>query len=313
MSSSDHASTATSTQSVKAKSDPTWEHCAQIPYKKEGGKPRLKCLYCAKEFAGKEALYRADLAIGRWLYDCCISINAVNFIYYQPMVDAIVAIGPGYKALNYHATRSKILQDIKKEVQLLVDECRSFWVETGCTIMADVKDAQNLYNLFMDMVAFVGANNVVHLVTDNAANYKVAGRLLNDKYPSIFWSPCAAHCLNLILADISKMEIITSLAAHASVVLKFIYNHAFLLAWFKKREGWVEIIRPGATRFATTFIALKSIYEYKHDIQALITSKAFTNSRYSKDQKAKDVTMIVLDNKFWNDCKIIVEIVKPLI
>ncbi|XP_054822674.1 uncharacterized protein LOC129320986 isoform X1 [Prosopis cineraria] len=165
----------------------------------------------------------------------------------------------------------------------------------------------------MDMVAFAGANNIVHLVTDNAANYKAAGRLLNDKYPSIFWSPCAAHCLNLILADIGKMEIVTSLAARASVVSKFIYNHAFLLAWLRKREGWVEIIRPGATRFATTFIALKNIYEHKHDIQALITSKAFMDSRYSKDRKAKDVTMIVLDNKFWNDCKILVEIVKPLI
>ncbi|XP_054782036.1 uncharacterized protein LOC129289284 [Prosopis cineraria] len=109
------------------------------------------------------------------------------------------------------------------------------------------------------------------------------------------------------------MEIVSSLATRASMVSKFIYNHVFLLAWLRKREGWTEIIRPGATRFATTFIALKSIYEHKHDIQALITSKTFIESRYYKDSKAKDVTMIVLDNQFWNNCKIVVEIVKPLV
>ncbi|XP_054820636.1 uncharacterized protein LOC129319559 [Prosopis cineraria] len=150
-----------------------------------------------------------------------------------------------------------------------------------------VNDAQNLCNLFMDMVAFASADNVVHL------------------------SPCATHCLNLILSDIGKIEIVSSLATRASMVSKFIYNHVFLLAWLKKREGWTEIIRSGATRFATTFIALKSIYEHKHDIQALITSKTVVESRYYS--KAKDVTMIVLDNQFWTNCKIVVEIVKPLV
>ncbi|XP_028788807.1 uncharacterized protein LOC114744828 [Neltuma alba] len=463
-----------STQSVRSKADPAWEHCVQVASKNPSGKPRLRCMYCAKEFggggihrmkqhlagikgdiisckkvpadvcfrlgenlkeieekkgkkqdtyeednpygpsvtpfegdapnlqefpstqiqtptqttptptptstsrpsqamkrkpsapidkffgprtspgaqpgirsafAGKEAVHRADLAMARWLYDCCIPINAVNSPYFQPMIDAIAAIGPGYKGPSYHAFRTKLLQDMKKEVQLLVDECRGFWAETGCTIMAGgwqdqrnrqlinflvycprgivfiksvdasdiVKDAQTLCNLFLEMVAFVGVDNVVHLVTDNAANYKAAGRLLTDKHPSIYWSPCATHCLNLILADIGKMALVTSLASRASKVSKFIYNHAFLLAWLRKREGWKEIIRPGPTWFATTFIALKSLLDHKHDLQALVTSKAFLDSRYCRDQRAKDVTLIILDNKFWYDCKIIIEVVKPLV
>ncbi|XP_028799495.1 uncharacterized protein LOC114754824 [Neltuma alba] len=298
------------------------------PRTSPGAQPGIRSV-----FAGKEAVHRADLAMARWLYDCCIPINAVNSPYFQPMIDAIAAIGPSYKGPSYHAFRTKLLQDMKKEVQLLVDECRGFWAETGCTIMTDgwqdqrnrqlinflvycprgivfiksvdasdiVKDAQTLCNLFLEMVTFVGVDNVVHLVTDNAANYKAAGRLLTDKHPSIYWSPCVAHCLNLILADIGKMGIVTSLASRASKVSKFIYNHAFLLAWLRKREGWKEIIHPGPTRFATTFITLKSLLDHKHDLQALVTSKAFLDSRYYRDQRAKDVTMIILDNKFWND------------
>ncbi|XP_028781745.1 uncharacterized protein LOC114737910 [Neltuma alba] len=239
---------APSTQFVRSKADPAWEHCV------------------------------------------------------QPMIDAIAAIGPGYKELSYHAFRTKLLQDMKNEVQLLVDEYRSFWAETGCTIMADgwqdqrnrqlinflvycprgivfiksvdasdiVKDAQTLCNLFLEMVTFVGVDNVVHLVTDNAANYKAARRLLTNKHPSMYWSPYAAHCLNLILVDIGKMAIVTSLASRASKVSKFIYNHAFLLAWLRKTEGWKEIIHPRPTRFATTFIALKGLLDHKHDLQALM-------------------------------------------
>ncbi|XP_054785900.1 uncharacterized protein LOC129292358 [Prosopis cineraria] len=163
------------------------------------------------------------------------------------------------------------------------------------------------------MVDFFGVTNVVHLAIDNAANYKAARRLLCDKFPFIFWSPYTAHCLNLILGDIGKMDIVIGLTTRASMVTKFVYNHAFLLAWLRKREGWTEIIRPGVTRFATTFIALRSIHEHKHDLQALVTSKVFLDSRYSKGEKAKDVTLIVLDNQFWNDCKIMIQIISPLI
>ena len=74
-----------------------------------------------------------------------------------------------------------------------------------------------------------------------------------------------------------------------------------------------ETLRPGATRFATTFIALKSLYDHKHDLQALVTSKFFVDSRYSKDNKSNVVVSIILDNKFWNDCLIVVKLMTPLV
>ena len=135
------------------------------------------------------------------------------------------------------------------------------------------------------MVDFVGAANVVHLVTDNAANYKAVGRLLSDKLLSIFLFPCAGHCLNLILQDIGKMAIVKSTASLASMVTKFIYNHGYLLAWLRKSDNWKEIIRSGPTRFATTFLPMKSFSKHKHDLQALI----IVDSRYSKSENAKGI------------------------
>ncbi|RVW45035.1 hypothetical protein CK203_067440 [Vitis vinifera] len=309
------------------------------PRNTQGAQPSMRSV-----LAGKEAIWRADMAVGRFFYDACIPTNAVNSFYFKPMLDAISAIGPGYKGPNYHQLRVNLLKDAKKEVQLLVDSYRAIWAKVGCTIMGDgwtdnrqrtlinflvycpegisfvksvdasdiVNDATNLFQLFDEVIEWVGPLNVVHIVTDNAANYVAAGRLISQKHKHINWSPCAAHCLNLIFKDIGKMDHVAELVRRASKVTIFVYNHVALLSWLRKREGWTEILRPGATRFASTFIALKSLHDHKHDLQALVTSKFFVDSRYSKDYKSQVAVSIILDNRFWNDCLIVVNLMSPL-
>ncbi|XP_075654754.1 uncharacterized protein LOC142624913 [Castanea sativa] len=249
------------------------------------------------------------MAVARWMYDACIPINAVNSSYYQPMLNAVASYGPRYRGPNYHALRVPLLREAKREVQLIVDSHRSYWVDTGCTIM----NAINLSNLFDEIVNWVGPANIVHLVTDNVANYVAAGRILCGKYRNISWSPCAAHCLNLIFKEIEKMDHVAKLAKRASKITVFIYNHVALQAWLRTRKNWTKIVRQGPTRFVTTFIALGSLKEHKYDLQALVTSKFYVESRYAKDKKVKAVVKIILDNQFWNDCRVIVHIMSPLI
>ena len=43
-----------------------------------------------------------------------------------------------------------------------------------------------------------------------------------------------------------------------------------------------------------------------------MTSKFFVDSRYSKDNKSKVVVSIILNNRFWNDCLIVVNLMSPL-
>ncbi|XP_054782766.1 uncharacterized protein LOC129290084 [Prosopis cineraria] len=342
--SSEQISSAVSTQSIRAKFDPTWEHCTKIP-KEKGRKPRLRCLYYGKEFGGG-GIHRMKQHLARKKGDVTSCKSVPHDVRYR-LEENLKEIGqrrPVKKLRkeedNPLEVDDEIMQEIipssssqlaKKKASAAGDKffaprissraqpgIRSAFTGKEALHRADlavdqrnrqlinfliyypggmifiksvdasniVKDAQNLCNFFMDMVAFVGADNVVHLLTDNATNYKATG---------------------------SKMEIVSSLATRESMVSKFIYNYVFLLAWLRKREGWTEIIRLSATRFATTFIALKSIYEHKHDIQALITSKTFVEFRYYQDSKEKDMVMIVLDNQFWNNCKTVVEIVKPLV
>lgn len=306
----------------------------------KGSQPTIKAA-----LQSKERWHQADMAVGKFFYDNCIPMNAANSIYYQEMIDAVASMGLGYKGPSYQSLRVNLLRDAKKEVQLLVDSYRSTWAETGCTIMGDgwkdvrqrslinflvysskgicfiksvdasdiVSDAQTLCNLFVEIVDVVGHANVVHMVTDNASNYKAAGRLLNEKYPTISWSPCAAHCLNLILKDIAKMSNVESLTLLASTITVFIYNHKWTLAWLRKQDNWTEILRPGETRFATTFIALKSIFDHKSYLQAMITSQDFNSWSGSKTQKGKEVSEIVLSTTFWKECLVIIKVVGPLV
>ena len=67
-----------------------------IPRNTQGVQPSMRNV-----LAEKEAIWRANMAVGRFFYDACISTNVVNF-YFKPMLDAISAIGPRYKGPNYH-------------------------------------------------------------------------------------------------------------------------------------------------------------------------------------------------------------------
>ncbi|XP_039140492.1 uncharacterized protein LOC120277704 [Dioscorea cayenensis subsp. rotundata] len=194
------------------------------------------------------------------------------------MVDAIGSIGVGYKAPSYNDMRINLLRDCKKECKLLIDSYRSQWANYI------LKDATNLCNLVIEIIEWVGPDNVVHLVTDNASNYVAVGR-----------------------------DHVTELVSCASKVTIFVYNHIYILSWLRKRSGWKEIMRPGPTRFTTTFITLKSIFDHKHDLQALVTDKYYTSHKLSKSPVGKTVTSIILDGKFWEEYLFMVKIAAPII
>ncbi|XP_050222704.1 uncharacterized protein LOC126672795 [Mercurialis annua] len=109
------------------------------------------------------------------------------------------------------------------------------------------------------------------------------------------------------------MEHVAKLASNASKVTVFVYNHIIFLAWLRRRSSWKEIVRPAVTRFATTFITLQNLHEHKNDLQTLITNRVYTDHKLSRSDKGKVVSSLILNNKFWDDCLIMVKIAVPLI
>ncbi|KAK9988997.1 hypothetical protein SO802_029236 [Lithocarpus litseifolius] len=113
--------------------------------------------------------------------------------------------------------------------------------------------------------------------------------------------------------DMGNMPHVDNLKKRASKVTVFIYNHVVLIAWLRNRPSWTDIVRPGVTRFPTTFLSFGSIHVHKHDLQALVISKFFVDNRLARESKAKEVVAIILDNSFWDDINVLVKISLPLI
>ena len=120
-----------------------------------------------------------------------------------------------------------------------------------------IKDNKYIYGLLKDMINEVGEANVVQIVTDNGSTFVKARKLLMTKY-NLYWTPCAAHCIDLMFEDIGKRATVLELITNARKITNFIYNHGCLLAkMIKVCSG--DIVRPGATTFVKNYITLESL------------------------------------------------------
>ncbi|QHO11465.1 uncharacterized protein DS421_15g498330 [Arachis hypogaea] len=66
----------------------------------------------------------------------------------------------------------------------------------------EIKDKDYVVKQIRDVIREVGLSNVVQIVTDNVPVCKAAGLLIEAEFPSVFWTPCIVHTLNLALKDI---------------------------------------------------------------------------------------------------------------
>eukprot|EP00253_Pinus_taeda_P033801 PITA_33801 len=257
-----------------------------VPRTTAGSQPGIKSSMKKKEKA------EADRLVSRCLLWSDVPFNIVKTNpFYQPMFDVVAVVGLGYKAPTFAELRGPLLQDEKTDCTARLAEFRASWEHTGCIVMSDgwtdqkgrtllnflvscpkgtmsmksidasahIKDARTLCELLDIFIQEVGPSNVVQVITDNAANYVAAGKMLMERYPNLFWTPCAAHCIDLMLEDIGKIPTVRDIVESSKSRTKFIYNHSSVLSLMRKFTNNKELVRPAITRFATTFIFLQSL------------------------------------------------------
>ncbi|XP_073022703.1 uncharacterized protein [Primulina eburnea] len=112
---------------------------------------------------------------------------------------------------------------------------------------AHVKTGTLLYELLDRFVERVGEQNVVQVITDNGNNYVLAGKLLQEKRPNLFWTPCAAYCIDLMLEDIGKIEVVRKTISRAIALVGYVYNHGGVLHMMTEFTGKKELARHGVT------------------------------------------------------------------
>ncbi|KAL6514773.1 hypothetical protein OROGR_020352 [Orobanche gracilis] len=292
----------------------------------------------------EEEKERVKMHIANFFYECGIPFNAANSRSYEIMVESIGQFGPGLKPPTYHELRLPLLEKAKKETYKLREKHEKAWKQYGCTLMSDgwtdkrgrhlinflvnspegtffiksvdvsskVQDARMLASLFEELIDSIGREIVVQVVTDNGANFKAAGGLC-QRICTLYWTPCAAHCLDLMLEDITKLKEFDATITQGRGLTTFIYRHDRLLYAMREKTMGRDIVKTGATRFATAFLTLQSLYKNKDALRKLFGGEEWFNSNLAKTVAGGKVHDVVLSTRFWNNVEDCIRASQPLL
>ena len=177
---------------------------------------------------------QAEEAIARFFYAEDIPHGKVESSFFHEMLMAVAKVGPSFKAPSTYQMRKKILMEKLKmhDLRLLLES----WKRYGCTIVSDgwsntrnrpvinvlasslhgtmflksiyksgqVKTGEYIFKILKDVILEVEPSNVVQVCMDNAANCEAAGHMIENEWPSIFYTRCTCHCVDLWLEDFAK-------------------------------------------------------------------------------------------------------------
>ncbi|MQL78800.1 hypothetical protein Taro_011240 [Colocasia esculenta] len=78
-----------------------------------------------------------------------------------------------------------------------------------------------------------------------------------------------------------------------------------------------DIIRPGPTRFASQFIALESLHQFRHELGTLIHSSEYlahvATLREESRDVAHEISCLVSDHRFWEKIHYYLKLIEPLV
>jgi len=122
-------------------------------------------------------------------------------------------------------------------------------------------------------VEFVGRRKCSASGYYNAANFMVAGDLLMQKRKQLYWTPCAAHCIDLIEDFENSLKIHQITIKKGRKITTYIYGRTMLITMLKKLRKERELIRPGVTRFAKAYLTLACLHELKASLLTMFSSE----------------------------------------
>ncbi|XP_034679858.1 uncharacterized protein LOC117909916 [Vitis riparia] len=268
--------------------------------------------------------------------------NKADSHHFKNMIVGAQQAGMGIEPPSPYEIKHKYLDMEYKDMEAYVNIQREKWKTYGCTIMCggwtrptklsiinfmvyskgstiflkyvdasnNIRDNKYIYGLLKDVIKEVRKQNVVQIVTDNGSTFLKAGKLLMKKY-NLYWTSRAAHCIDLMFEDIDKRTSIAGVITKARKITNFIYNHSWLVAQMRKVCGR-DIVRPGATRFATNYMTLDSLLKKKANLKKVFISDELAQHNLSRSLIGKEVESLMFDHAYWERVGKLVSIYEAL-
>nr|GEU50439.1 putative hAT dimerization domain, ribonuclease H-like domain protein [Tanacetum cinerariifolium] len=262
----------------------------------------------------------------------------------------------GYVPPGYNKLKTTLLQKEKYNVHRQLEPLRSTWKEKGVTIVSDgwsdptrkplinfmatssnsplylkavncfgeVKDRFFIADLKKEVNNEIGHQNVVQIITDNAANCKAAGQLIESQFPHIYWTPCVVYTLNLAVKNIcSPSNVETNALAYeqcswikdvhgdALAIKNFIMNHNMRLSIFSKFIP-LRLLSVADTRFASMIVMLKRLKLIKTGLQAMVISEEWSFYREDDIVKVNFIKEKIVNDEWWDKVSYILSFTRPI-
>ncbi|KAG2538826.1 hypothetical protein PVAP13_9NG418642 [Panicum virgatum] len=140
-----------------------------------------------------------------------------------------------------------------------------------------------------------------------------SAKILTEKRPNIFWTPCAADCIGMIFGDIGCTPLIRKTIAKARLLAAFIYGRTHLLDMVRQFTSQWDLVHVGITEYITCLLNLKSLYDKRIELKALFISKEWEDSKWANGAVGKKFYKLVVSNEFWHGVLYTINSFEPLV
>ncbi|XP_026419433.1 uncharacterized protein LOC113315358 [Papaver somniferum] len=275
----------------------------------------------------KEKLLKdAWKSISAWMTENSISFNTVRCPSFQEMIYAIGEYGKAMPAPSYHQIRTNLFKEQLEEMKKFVDTFRVHWKRYGCSIMSDGwtdGKKRHLINFLVNCPkgsVFLKSVDASDRTNDADFIRELVKEVINDagkdlmlEYPNLFWTPCGAHCVQLMLEELGdKLTRIKTAVILGKRLVTYIYAHFQVLCLMRKMTGG-DLHRSTKTRFATQYYTLESLQKYKNPLQMMFVNDRWEKSRFAKENVGINALKIVTSSTFWEDVDYSCSVLKPLV
>ncbi|KAI3950947.1 hypothetical protein MKW92_051413 [Papaver armeniacum] len=240
-----------------------------------------------------------------------------------------------------------ILQEELRAIQEYVREVVHSWGSTGCSILLDgwidgkgrnfihfvvdsprgpifmksadvsdiIGDVVAMITLLSGVIEEVGVQNVVQIISyTTLGSLNAVGKKLTEKYRTISWTVCAAHCIGLILEKIGMLDPWRGVLDKAKEITKFVYTHETVLKLMKKHTSGMELVSSRRIRSLTPFLILERIESQKNNLKIMFSSLEWKSSALASTADGTHVTDLVTGvSSFWTEAQMLLKGSLPLI
>ncbi|XP_043687630.1 uncharacterized protein LOC122638845 [Telopea speciosissima] len=224
----------------------------------------------------------------RWAYESGVPFNALRLRGFEELVEAIGQYGPGFKPPSFHDYRVPLLKSEKEKIDEIKKKHTISW-KKGCTLMFDGwtdKKGRHLINFLVNSTEgtfFLGPVDASSQIQDA----KMLFEFLDNK-----------------IEEIGEENVVQVVTDNASNYVAAGRHTRFLEAMRVHTRG-ADLVRAGATKFASSFLTLQSLLKHKDNLRKLFLFDHWDNSKLSHTKAGKQIVEIILSTPFWNgvqDC-----------